>query len=180
MSEAECVFFRIGAKEHLSPDGRTLFAPLLWHPTVRRPLFPGGRIYPYGVWTLFHWFRVFTRRDYGQLLLFAGTRVIHRSGVYPRFFRFPFMGPDDLQIGDTWTHPAYRGQGAAVQAIQEIVRRHARSGRWIWYVTETINQASIRVAEKAGLMMVGHGVRSGGRNPFSVRYLLTDRLDHEE
>jgi len=79
--------------------------------------------------------------------------------IFPPFFRFPFMSPHDLQIGLTFTEPAYRGQELALLAIREIVHRLAMPDRRFWYLVEEENQASIRVIEKAGFQCVGRGVK---------------------
>ena len=48
--------------------------------------------------------------------------MIHRSGVYPRI-PIPSWGTDDLQIGDTWTDPEYRGRGLATRRWHRSSRR---------------------------------------------------------
>lgn len=70
------------------------------------------------------------------------------------------MDPADLQVGDTLTDPTCRGQGLATVALERITRELARPGRRIWYVVETGNVASIRVAEKAGFARVATGYRT--------------------
>ena len=69
------------------------------------------------------------------------------------------MWKEDLQIGDVWTSPDHRGKGLAVFAIRKIVAEFARPGRHIWYLVERSNHSSIKVAEKAGLVRHGVGVR---------------------
>ena len=94
--------------------------------------------------------------------------MIHRSGIFPGYFRFPFMAADDLQIGDTWTQPEYRGQGLATFAIQKIAEAFRKPGRTFWYVVEQENRASIRAVEKAGFEMLGEGNRT---KRFGIRAL---------
>lgn len=144
------------------------FAAELWRPTAADPTPPAMSAPVGAVWAAFHLLRVFTNRDYAQLLLRDGGRVVHRSGVYPRWARFPFMATADLQIGDTWTDPAYRGQGLATRAITEVVSRLAVPGRAFWYVTERDNLPSVRAAERAGFALAGVADRTA---PFNVRAL---------
>jgi RimJ/RimL family protein N-acetyltransferase len=101
----------------------------------------------------------FRNRDYGALVIFAGERVAHRALVLPPYFVFPFMSPDDLQIGYTATHVEYRGRGLATFAIREIIRRLSRPRRRFWYLTEESNTASVRAAKRAGLSLAAEGVR---------------------
>jgi RimJ/RimL family protein N-acetyltransferase len=110
-------------------------------------------------------------------VIYDGERLAHRSGIFPRYPRFPFMGPDDLQIGDTWTHPDYRGRGLATLAIHETVRRLGRPGRAFWYIVEPANVASVRTIERAGFARVAESVRT---SRLGVRllgaYVLTSAL----
>jgi RimJ/RimL family protein N-acetyltransferase len=70
------------------------------------------------------------------------------------------MGKNDLQVGDTWTRPGYRGQGLATFAIHKIVEKLRRADRAFWYVVQEDNTSSIRVVEKAGFKLIGKGVKT--------------------
>jgi RimJ/RimL family protein N-acetyltransferase len=112
------------------------------------------------VYRAFHRFGVFANDDYSAVCVEEDVgRPLHVSCVFPRFFRFPFMSADDLQIGATFTAVGARGRGLAQRALIEAVRRLAKPGRTFWYLTEVTNEASCRVAEHAGFEVVGHGAR---------------------
>lgn len=132
----------------------------VWRPSVFKPIPPGPLKAALGAWVLFHALHVFTNREYGQLLIYDRDVLAHRSGIFPGWLRFPFMGPSDLQIGDTWTHPDYRGLGMARFAIREIVARYGRTGRTLWYIVESQNRASIRAVELAGFVRTSNSVRT--------------------
>jgi ribosomal protein S18 acetylase RimI-like enzyme len=142
------------------PAAGTGYRTELWRPAHggTAPAGAGGASFQ-ACWLLAR-LGVFANRDYGHLAVYAGSRLVHRSGVYPGFFRFPFMGRDDLQIGNTWTDPEHRGRGLAAHAVREVVARTARPGRRFWYVVEDSNAASIRVIEKAGFVLAGRGERT--------------------
>ena len=70
------------------------------------------------------------------------------------------MAKNDLQIGDTWTLPEYRGQGLASLAVGAIVGACRRPGRAFWYVVDQNNLASIRAIEKSGFVKIGEGIRT--------------------
>ena len=93
----------------------------------------------------------------GVVLIYERERLVHYSGFTPSYWRFPFMVGDDFQIGDIWTHPAHRGRGLALFALQTVVTKLARPGRRLWYVVEAINEPSIRVAEKAQFTLIAEG-----------------------
>ncbi len=111
------------------------------------------------VWSVIHHAGAFANRDFGVLTLMSGPRMLHRSGVFPGFFRFPFMAPDDLQIGDTWTDETARGQGLAGDAIETILADTGHPGRRYWYLVDAENAPSIRVIERAGFQLAGTGAK---------------------
>jgi RimJ/RimL family protein N-acetyltransferase len=142
---------------------RTLDIPLddswqFWQPSLLRVKPRGESLWPFGVWWTAHHFRLFQGREYTLLLRYDNEVLVHRSCIFPKFYRFPFMGERDLQVGDVWTAPTYRGRGTAVRALKEVLRRFP--DRTVWYVCEESNVASIRVAERAGLRIAGFGTRT--------------------
>lgn len=116
---------------------------------------------PYAVWWLFWLFRVFRDKGYAIYIIREKQtgRAVHRSHVFPRWFRFPFMEPGDLQIGDTYTEPDHRGKKLAEVALAKIASDLAQEGRTLWYVVHEDNAPSIRVAEKCGFQRLGAGQR---------------------
>jgi len=157
----------INSPPSVSPlDSRFLFD--IWRPTPTRIVPSGIPIVPFAAWWLCHYLRLFSNRDYAVMLVRDDGKIVHRSGVFPKYFRFPFMAVDDLQIGDTWTLPEYRGQGLATFALRTITETFHKPGRTFWYVTEQENSTSISVVEKVGFEMVGVGNRT---KRFGIRAL---------
>jgi GNAT superfamily N-acetyltransferase len=128
----------------------------------------GGQLRPAGlgwmpfiVWSLvFHHGRIFSNRSYQLLLIKKDGELVHRSCIFPGYFRFPFMAAADLQVGDTWTAPSERGKGLAGWALASIIRRLATAGTTVWYICDQENAASAAVARKAGMKLVGRGIRT--------------------
>ena len=122
------------------------------------PALPGARL---KLRFLFRWLlrrlHLFAGDTCGALLIRDDARLVHYSAFTPRFWRFPFLADGDLQIGDTWTDPPYRGKGLALFALQTVVRVTREPERRHWYVVEAVNRASIRVVEKAGFTLSGEG-----------------------
>jgi RimJ/RimL family protein N-acetyltransferase len=131
----------------------------LWQPTSTKITPTGFPANPFLVWWLFHKLTIFTSRDYALYLIHKGGKIVHRACVFPKYFRFPFMDKQDLQIGDTWTSPDYRGQGLATHAINRILTLCNAPSRHFWYVVRETNAPSIRVVEKAGFSLVGRGTK---------------------
>lgn len=131
----------------------------LWNPDRGKIIPPKVFLKPFVVWWLFHKTRTFANRDYAVLNIYKRDTLVHRTGVFPRYFRFPFMAENDLQLGDTWTASDHRSRGLATYAINLILQLCAKPGRSFWYIVEDDNKASIRVIEKSGFSLVGEGVR---------------------
>jgi RimJ/RimL family protein N-acetyltransferase len=132
----------------------------IWRPGIAKILPPGVSDRSYAVWWLFHHLRVFRGREYSVVLARVGGALVHRTGLFPPYFRFPFMAREDLQIGDVWTAPEFRRRGIASAALRHALVTCARPGRRIWYIVAEDNTASIRTAEKIGMQRVGVGERT--------------------
>jgi len=121
----------------------------------------GVGLMPFTIWSaVFHHGRIFRNRSYQLVLIRKDGELVHRSCIFPGYFRFPFMASQDLQIGDTWTAPTERGKGLASWALTAAIEKLASNGKTIWYICDHDNEASIGVARKAGMNLVGWGVRT--------------------
>ena len=157
----------------LQPEG---YRYVLWEPKLCDVVPPGASPQTYGAFWLMHRLRLFSNRDFAVVVAFDGRRPVHRLGIFPRSFRFPFMQRDDLQIGDVWTDPAHRGRGLAAYGIRYALarRRHRCGHRRFWYLVDEHNLSSIRAAERAGFTLRGSGQRTA---PFGLRLLGTYDVD---
>ena len=156
----ECLFFR----REPAPAPAAEVKPLadlyrvgVWTPDgiASRP--SGCGAMPYAVWTAFHHLRVFKNRGYRVVQVFAGKAPVHRCCVFPPYFRFPFMDPSDLQLGDLWTHPDHRGKGLAACAAGIALGLSPETR--CWYLCKRENEPSISLAERLGFRLVGVGDR---------------------
>jgi RimJ/RimL family protein N-acetyltransferase len=152
------------------PDGCVV---KVWQPAGAQWTPPGTSGLKWIVWRLFQLAGVFASRDYAVVQIWRGATLAHRSSVFPGYFRFPFMQRSDLQVGDTWTIDSERGRGLAVTGLLTALA-WAR-GRRVWYLTTAANQASIRVAERAGFAAAGTGER---RPAFGIGVLGAYHLVH--
>jgi len=133
----------------------------VWHPRSWPATPPGLPNSRFRLRFLFRWavhrLHLFAGSGSGVLLIYDRRRLVHYSGFTPRYWRFPFVADNDFQIGDTWTDPAYRRRGLALFALQTVVTTLAKPGRRLWYVVESVNEPSIRVAEKARFALAAEG-----------------------
>ena len=133
---------------------------LLWRPSLLqvRPSGLNLRFFPDAWWAMHH-FHIFSNRKYAIMLAYQNSQLVHYTFLFPRYFPFPFMGKDDINIGETWTHQDHRGRGLAPYAVHEIVKQNAGDGRVFWYIATESNIASIRVITKVGFEKVGEGFK---------------------
>lgn len=139
----------------------------IWRPRINRIIPPGTGQFRkrFAARWLIHQLRLFSNRDYQVLLIRhrSSGELAHYSGATGRYWRWPFMGAEDMQIGDTWTHPAHRGRGLGKFALAVLLKQLARPGRRIWYVVEKDNAPSIAIALGAGMRLAGTGGRTHPR-----------------
>jgi RimJ/RimL family protein N-acetyltransferase len=144
----------------------------LWRPGVMRIVPPGaGELRKrFAARWLMHQLHLFANREYQVLLIHhrAGGELAHYSGATGRYWRWPFMGAADMQIGDTWTNPQHRGRGLGKFALGVLLKHLARPRRRIWYVVEADNLPSIAIAKAAGMRLSGTGGRT---RPRLLRFL---------
>ena len=131
-----------------------------WRPAYDGPPPRGPHFRENLVWFAFDQLGLFGSRAFEELQVWRDGRLAHRLIVTPRWFRFPFMGRDDLQIGALWTDPQARRLGLARAAIAEAHRRHAAQAGGFWYVADDANPASAGLAEACGYRRVGVGRRT--------------------
>jgi RimJ/RimL family protein N-acetyltransferase len=131
----------------------------LWRPRLLHIRPRGAPLFPYFVWWIFHYLHVFGNRGYSIVVIRSAKELVHRSCVFPKYFRFPFMKRDALQIGDTWTRPDYRGRGLASIALIYVVEQLGSKYRPFWYIVASDNHASVRAVMKSGFELIGKGQR---------------------
>jgi RimJ/RimL family protein N-acetyltransferase len=126
-----------------------VYAIEIWKPGLDAILPPTmGRRFV--VWWLFHSLGILRNGMYRVLLIRYEGAVVHRTCLVPKYFRWPFMGEDDLQISSTWTDPAHRGRGLATFALQHLVQSYANGSRQFWYLSREDNTVSNNVCLRCG------------------------------
>ena len=111
-------------------------------------------------WWLLTRLGVFATDEFTELTVWRGATVVHRLTVSPRWRRVPFIGADDLEIGNIWTLPSARGQKLTHSAIGEAHRLFGdRARRW-WWLTDAGNAPSIAIAGRCGYRCVGTGYKT--------------------
>ncbi|HYL72970.1 MAG TPA: bifunctional GNAT family N-acetyltransferase/class I SAM-dependent methyltransferase [Bryobacteraceae bacterium] len=156
-SEPFVLYVREGPPE-IGDDLPDEYSFTVWTPTMRHPV-PATLNVNAAVWTSFHACGLFANSGYRVVYIRFKERIVHRSCVLPRYFRWPFMGENDLQVSSTWTDPEFRSKGLASSALAHILRTMTAARRRFWYVSRESNMASIRVCRRVGFQLFAYGTR---------------------
>jgi RimJ/RimL family protein N-acetyltransferase len=164
------LFYRDSGAEAYERSLAPPYVTSVWRPSNQQPWPPGISDLKIKVGFLFRWvlhyLRLLANRECGAICIFFADRLVHYSAFSPRYWRFPFLADDDLQIGNTWTEPTHRGKGLAFFALEKILVLKRKPGRYFWYVVEAINRPSIRVVERAGFELADEG---SWQKPFGIK-----------
>ncbi len=133
------------------------YAASVWTPSVLRP-WPARCPLRRKLGFLFRAALSIAGLECGAICIYWERRIIHYSAFSSRYWRFPFMSGEDLQIGGTWTDPEHRGKGLAQFAIRQILKLKRKPGRNFWYCVEEHNSPSVQVARRTGFEIVAQGV----------------------
>jgi RimJ/RimL family protein N-acetyltransferase len=155
------LFFCLDEAEHVNRALSSDYSWSIWRPS-RFPNLPAGlpgahlKLRFLFRWIL-NWFYIFKGDTCGAIIIWQKEQVVHYSGFTSGYWRFLFLCEPDLQIGDTWTDPSYRGRGLAQFGLNTAIAINRRVERRFWYVVEEGNGPSIRVVNKAGFRLYGTG-----------------------
>jgi len=141
-------------KEIAMPEG---YNWRIWRPKLTSWMPKDTGFFTFGVWFLFHIFHIFSNRDYAVIEVSYDNELVHRSCIFPRCFRSPFMRKNDLELGDTWTHPGHRGRGLAAAAMVTIMKVFDAPSRRYWGIIAPSNIGATKVVERAGFKKIGTG-----------------------
>lgn len=162
MAEKEIVVFRKKRLEHpASVDLGVEYHVQKWKPGVFRFL-PPNKGYKYILYWIFHYAKIFKNRNYSAYFIYnKADELVSSCLVVPSHFKWPFMNRNDVQFTYVMTRPEFKGQGMAGKLIHKVIELSEPEVANFWYVTDTDNTASIKVAEKMGFERVGKADRVG-------------------
>lgn len=118
----------------------------------------GFNFFPITIWILFHYFSIFKSKSFSLSCLYSHDKLVHQIIVFPAFFRFPFMGVNDIQFGDIWTLDSFQNKGIAKRNLNLLINKH--SNKKIWFLCSEDNIASRKIAENSGFELFGVGYKS--------------------
>ena len=120
----------------------------------------------YLFWFMMTWGR------YSIIYLRNEDELIHYTHTLPRFFKLPFLGANDLEIGPAWTNEAYRGKGIFPAVINYAVQTYREKGRSFYIFSHMDNIASQKAIEKAKFSVWGKGYKTDVLGIYKVETLI--------
>lgn len=130
----------------------------IWTPTIT-DIQPKGKPFKYVIYSIMALLRIFKNGNYFHFTVKKENTAISSFFVIPSHYRWPFMLTDDVQFTFVITNKAYRGKGIAWQGIYNAAVLLKQKGvRTFWYVTDSDNYPSQRLAEKMGFQLYSAGI----------------------
>jgi hypothetical protein len=135
-----------------------LYTFKLWKPTLCNA-YPPNKSKKYLFYYLFHLLGIFKNKNYCAVLVYHDELLIASLLIVPKYFKWPFMGSNDVQFTYVLTKKEYRGQGLASKMLVFGYENLKSRINNYWYVTTEDNLISQNVAIKCGFLKSGIGVR---------------------
>lgn len=154
------LIFRLQKDRSIKVVGIKKYTIYFWTPGLFR-IKPKDKGVKYIVYWIFHYLRVFKNRQYCYISVFNENEKIASAFAVPAYYKWPFMKKDDVQFTYVMTDKKYRGKGIAGKLLNEAICQLRDSVKDFWYVTNSNNIPSIRLAEKTGFSLYSEGKRSG-------------------
>lgn len=157
VSTLKVLYYKYTANKETLSNVDTKWSVEQWQPSLFSIKPKGLPIYPFLIWWCFYYLKIFRNKNYFIFLVRDKERVVHRTCVFPPFFRFPFMSKGDVQVGDILTVAEYRGKGLASYVLSMAKKLTNLSEGGVWYVVENDNAISQKVARNNGFRLFGSG-----------------------
>jgi ribosomal protein S18 acetylase RimI-like enzyme len=132
----------------------------VWQPTFFNLI---HSYYPkkYILFSLFHVFHLFSNSHFYIVEGLVSGQNACSLMIVPKFYRWLFMKDNDVQFAYVITKGVYKNRGLGSKLISfsiDFLNNKNFSGN-IWYVTDSDNKPSQRLAEKFGFELKGKGSR---------------------
>ena len=119
---------------------------VFWSPSlfeIKPILFP---FMPFFIWYMFHFLGIFASNKYSIAYIKNKNKnknkILHKTLIFPKFYRFPFMKKQDLQLGDILTEKSFRGKGVASKVINSILIKYKTKNFWFLCNENNISSSS--------------------------------------
>lgn len=133
----------------------------IWTPKMKLPLRCKRFPIKYNVFWFLHFLNVFSNRFYRAITLKNENRIDAALMVIPKYFRWPFMNKEDVQIIYVISHPSQLRKGLSRLTIYYTLQqlKSLKVVNTVWYVTTSDNIASQNLCKSIGFEFAGYGIR---------------------
>ena len=114
--------------------------------------------FKYIIWWFYNFFKIFKNKKIQIWLYYINNELAHFFCIVPKYYRWPFMKKNDVQVTYVITEKEYRGKKLAFNGIAKALNELQIDGD-IWYVTDSSNIASQKLAKKLGFELFSEGAR---------------------
>lgn len=133
----------------------------VWRPSLWNPV-PKGLPQKYIIFYLFYLFRMFSNPNYLAILGHHNGKIACSLLIAPKYFKWPFMKPKDVQLIYVKTYPEFRGKGYGKKMLEytlDYLKNINLEGD-VWYVTDSENKASQALAKSVDFKQDFYGKRT--------------------
>lgn len=125
----------------------------------------------YRIYYLFYLLGIFKNKHYYYVSGWVKGELSCFLIVVPKYYRWPFMGDSDVQLMYVVTKDRFKGKGFGTALLQFTINfLKSKNINSIWYVTDTDNIASQKLAAKVGFTLFSKAKRS---YLFNIKFLKT-------
>jgi len=112
-----------------------------------------------------YWKLIYGEEAY-YITAISNGKIVHRSTLFSRNPRHPFMGPWDMQFGGAFTSPKARRKGIFMAALVSAANKFIASKRYkidqsrLILLVRSENQITNKIAKDLGFILKGQVVKS--------------------
>ena len=156
----EYVFFRFNHENH-AENNDLKYTMILKEYQIERfsPTFFTLKKHTANTLLYIFWFLT-TFGKYQIIYLKKDDDILHYTHILPKFFKLPFLGLNDLEIGPSWTKESYRGKGIFPAVINYSVQCFKEKGRSFHIFAHIDNVPSQKAIRNAGFCMWAKGYKT--------------------
>jgi len=133
----------------------------IWTPSLANPVMQGLPI-KFLAFYFFRWLGVFGNKHLFGVRIIDGnapSKSVASLLVVPAFYKWPFMGKQDVQFIAVSVDENFRGRRLATAMMKKATEIIQNPEVQYWYVTNVWNEASQRAAINSGFELVGEARR---------------------
>jgi GNAT superfamily N-acetyltransferase len=130
-----------------------------WMPSLFCFIPPNSSVKYFFAWVAY-FLHIFKNTSYFSNVIYSNKKLICSLVCIPGLFIWPFMGKNDIQIKNVFTHRDFRRRGLAQSLLKYTIEESIAKNTVIWYLTHDNNIPSINLCRKLGFEYKGYFKKS--------------------